>query len=57
MNKAGAALAGISIFGLAAVAHAGAPIQLSDRQMDAVTAGSAKTLAAFQPATYGQQQG
>jgi hypothetical protein len=54
MHKAGAALAGISIFGLAAVAHAGAPIQLSDRQMDAVTAGSAKTLAAFQTTALGR---
>jgi hypothetical protein len=39
MNKAYAGLAGISMFGLVAAAHAGAPMQLSDRQMDAVTAG------------------
>ena len=54
MNKSGAALAGISIFGLAAVAHAGAPIQLSDRQLDAVTAGSAKAIAAVQTTALGR---
>jgi hypothetical protein len=54
MNKAGAVLAGISIFGLAAVAHAGAPIPLSDRQMDTVTAGSAKATAAVQTTALGR---
>ena len=54
MNKAYAGLAGISMFGLAAAAHAGAPMQLSDRQMDAVTAGSAQAVTTFQTSTAGQ---
>jgi hypothetical protein len=54
MNKAYAGLAGISMFGLVAAAHAGAPVQLSDRQMDAVTAGSAKAVTAFQTSTAGR---
>ncbi len=54
MNKAYARLAGLSMFGLAAVAHAGAPMQLSDQQMDAVTAGSAKTITAFQTSAVGR---
>ena len=57
MNKAYAGLAGISMFGLAAAAHAGAPMQLSDRQMDAVTAGSAKAVTAFQTSTVGRYTG
>ena len=54
MNKAYVGLAGISMFGLAAAAHAGAPMQLSDRQMDAVTAGSAQGVTTFQTSAAGQ---
>ena len=54
MNKAYAGLAGISMFGLAATAHAGAPMQLSERQMDAVTAGSAQGVTNFQTSAAGQ---
>jgi len=54
MNKVYAGLAGISIFGLAATAHSGAPMQLSDKQMDAVTAGSAKAIAALQTSAAGR---
>jgi hypothetical protein len=54
MNKTYAALAGISILGLAAAAHAGAPIPLSDWQMDAVTAGSATAIAALQTSAVGR---
>jgi hypothetical protein len=54
MNKAFVALASISIFGLTAAAHAGAPARLSDRQMDAVTAGSATATAAFQTSAAGR---
>ena len=53
MNKAYAGLA-ISMFGLAAAAHAGAPMQLSDRQMDVVTAGSAQGVTTFQTSAAGQ---
>jgi hypothetical protein len=54
MNKAYALLAGISAFGLVAAAQAGAPMQLSDRQMDAVTAGGARANTAFQMSAVGQ---
>jgi hypothetical protein len=47
-------LAGISMLALAAAAHAGTPMQLSDRQMDAVTAGSAQAITAFQTSATGQ---
>jgi hypothetical protein len=47
-------LAGISMFGLASAAHAGTPVQLSDWQMAAVTAGSAKTVTAFQTSAAGR---
>jgi hypothetical protein len=46
--------AGISIVALAAAAHAGAPIKLNDRQMEAVTAGSAQAIAAFHSSAAGQ---
>jgi hypothetical protein len=46
--------AGISILTLAAAAHAGAPIKLNDRQMEAVTAGSAQAIAAFHTSVAGQ---
>jgi hypothetical protein len=39
---------------LAATARAGAPMQLSDWQMDSVTAGSAKAIAAFQTSVAGR---
>jgi hypothetical protein len=54
MNKACAALAGMSMFGLASAANAGAPLQLSDWQMDAVTAGSAKAITIFQTSAAGR---
>jgi hypothetical protein len=54
MNNAYAAIVGISIFGLTAAAHAGTPVQLSDWQMDGVTAGSAKAVAAFQTSAAGR---
>jgi len=47
MNKASAALACFSIFGLAAAAHAGA-LELSDWQLRVVTAGSATAITALQ---------
>jgi hypothetical protein len=53
MNKASAALASFAIFGLAAAAHAGA-LQLSDWQMQAVTAGSAAAIAALQTSAAGR---
>jgi hypothetical protein len=53
MNKAYAVLAGISMLGLAA-AHAGTPIQLSDWEMHAVTAGSAQTITALQASAAGR---
>jgi hypothetical protein len=54
MNKAYAALAGISMLGLAAATHAGAPMQLSDWQMDTVTAGNATAITAFQTSAAGR---
>jgi hypothetical protein len=54
MKNACAALAGISMFALAAAAYAGAPMQLSDWQMDAVTAGSAKAITAFETSAAGR---
>lgn len=54
MAKAYAILAGISIIGLAA-AHAGAPMQLSDWQMQAVTAGSANANGVFQTSVDGRK--
>ena len=54
MTKAYAALVGISMLGLAVAAHAGAPMQLSDWQMQAVTAGSANANATFQTSVHGQ---
>ena len=54
MNKAYALLASISVLGLAAAAHAGAPMQLSDRQMDTVTAGGANAITAFQTSAVGR---
>lgn len=55
MNKAYARLAaGISMFSLATTAYAGAPIQLSDRQMDTVTAGSAEAITALQTSAVGR---
>ena len=55
MNKAYAALAGMSMLGLASVAYAGAPLQLTDWQMDAVTAGSATAMTVFQTTAVGRQ--
>ena len=43
------------MFGLASVAHAGAPLQLTDWQMDAVTAGSAIAGTALQTTVAGRQ--
>jgi hypothetical protein len=54
MTKAYAALVGISMLGLAVAAHAGAPMQLSDWQVQAVTAGSANANATFQPLCTGK---
>ena len=54
MTKAYAALAGISILGLAVAAHAGAPMQLSDWQMQAITAGSANANTALQTSADGR---
>jgi hypothetical protein len=54
MRKAYLKLAGISMFGLASIAHAGAPVQLTDWQMDVVTAGNAKAITAFQTTAAGQ---
>jgi hypothetical protein len=55
MNKACATLAGMSMFGLASGAHAGAPLQLTDWQMDAVTAGSATAMPVFQTTAVGRR--
>jgi hypothetical protein len=54
MKKTYLKLTGISMFGLASAAHAGAPVQLTDWQMDVVTAGNAKAIAAFQTTVAGQ---
>jgi hypothetical protein len=54
MRKTYLKLTGISMFGLVSAAHAGAPIQLTDWQMDVVTAGNAKASAAFQTTVIGQ---
>jgi hypothetical protein len=54
MNRVYARFAGISMFGLASAAHAGAPLQLSDWQMDAVTAGGAKAITVFQTSAAGR---
>jgi len=54
MKKAFAMLAAVSILSSVAAAHAGGPMQLSDRQMDAVTAGSAEAIVAFQTSAAGQ---
>ena len=43
------------MFGLASVAHAGAPLQLTDWQMDEVTAGSAIAGTALQTTVAGRQ--
>jgi hypothetical protein len=54
MNNAYAAILGISIFGLTQGAYAGAPLQLTDWQMDAVTAGNAKAITVFQTSAAGR---
>jgi len=54
MRKMYLKLTGISMFGLASAAHAGAPMQLTDWQMDVVTAGNAKAITAFQTTVAGQ---
>jgi hypothetical protein len=54
MRKTYLKLTGISMFGLASAAHAGAPVQLTDWQMDVVTAGNAKAITAFQTTVAGQ---
>jgi hypothetical protein len=54
MRKTYLKLTGISMFGLASAAYAGAPVQLTDWQMDAVTAGSATAIAAFHTNVAGQ---
>jgi hypothetical protein len=54
VDKIYARLAGISMFGLVSAAYAGVPIQLTDWQMDVVTAGNAKASAAFQTTVIGQ---
>ena len=54
MNKGYVTLAGVSMLGLAATAHAGTPVQLTDWQMDVVTAGSATALTALQTTVSGQ---
>lgn len=51
MDKARAAIAVAAIFGLAGAAHAGNPLLLSDRQMDAVIAGSTAAAALQASAT------
>jgi hypothetical protein len=54
MNKMCLKLTGISLFGLASAAHAGAPVQLTDWQMDVVTAGSATAIAVLQTSSAGR---
>jgi hypothetical protein len=54
MRKTYLKLTGISMFGLVSAAHAGAPVQLTDWQMDVVTAGNAKAITAFQTTVAGQ---
>jgi hypothetical protein len=54
MNKTRSVFAGISICGLAAAAYAEGPIPLSDWQMDTITAGGAKAVAAFQTSAIGR---
>jgi hypothetical protein len=54
MNRACAVFASMLMFGLARTAHAGTPISLSDWQMDAVTAGAASAISAFQNSTAGR---
>ena len=54
MNKGYVTLAGVSMLGLAATAHAATPVQLTDWQMDVVTAGSATALTALQTTVSGQ---
>jgi len=54
MRKTYLKLTGISMFGLASAAHAGAPVQLTDWQMDAVTAGNATAIAALQTSAVGR---
>jgi len=53
MNKAVAGWTGIAML-LTAGAQAGTPIQLTDRQMDIVTAGSAKAVSALQTSASGR---
>jgi len=55
MRKMYLKLTGISMFGLASAANAGAPVQLSDRQMDVVTAGSATAITALQTSAAGRK--
>jgi hypothetical protein len=55
MKKALAVSAAISILALVAAAHAGGPMQLSERQMDVVTAGNAQAVVALQTSAAGQQ--
>lgn len=54
MKRAFAMLAAISILSPVAAARAGGPMQLTDRQMDTVTAGSAGAIVAFQTSAAGQ---
>ena len=55
MNKMYLRLTGISMLGLASAAQAGAPLQLTDWQMDVVTAGNATAITAFQTTAAGRQ--
>jgi hypothetical protein len=54
MYKTYLRMTGISMLGLVSTAYAGAPIQLTDWQMDVVTAGNAKAIAAFYTTATGQ---
>jgi hypothetical protein len=54
MKKTFTMLTAVPILSWVAAAHAGGPMQLSDRQMDAVIAGSAQAIAAFQTSASGQ---
>ena len=55
MRKTYLKLTGISMFGLVSAAHAGAPVQLTDWQMDVVTAGSATAITALQTSAAGRR--
>jgi hypothetical protein len=54
MNNVYLAIVGILISGLTTAAHAEAPVLLSDWQMEAVTAGSAKVVTTFHTSAVGR---